>query len=319
MTPGASTDVGAAPTRSPAGRGTFAVAVLDALPDATAILDRLGRITAVNRTWTMFALDNGGDPATTGVGVSYLDVCARAALTGCEDAVEVLAGLRAVLACETVESDREYSCPSPSFGRWFTCRITPIQFPSGGAVISHVNITRRKVSEEELSHQATHDPLTGLANRILFASRLTDALTPPAHDGPASHVGLLYIDLDDFKPVNDTYGHDAGDEVLVTVAHRLRAEVRKDDTVARLGGDEFAVCAPGLTGLALTALARRIRAALARPHQVHGQRTHVGGSIGVHLASSGDTVAAALRQADQAMYLVKHQRADRRGPNPTRP
>jgi diguanylate cyclase (GGDEF)-like protein len=283
----------------------FATAVLDALPDATAILDRSGRITAVNRAWRMFSVDNGGRPETTGIGVSYLDVCARAAEAGCVDAAEVLAGLQAVLAGETIESDRDYPCPSPVVARWFTCRITPIQSPNGGAVVSHVNVSRRKMSEETLSHQASHDPLTGLANRVLFTRRLTDALDAAGGETRAASVGLLYIDLDNFKPVNDSFGHDAGDEVLVTVAHRLRGQVRDSDTVARLGGDEFAVCLPGLTREGLQELAERIRVALAVPHQIHGHQTLVGGSIGAHLASSGDDVADALRQADQAMYASK--------------
>jgi hypothetical protein len=88
---------------------------------------------AVNRAWRMFAMDNGGSPEATGVGVNYLDVCARAAATGCTDASEVIIGLQAVLAGETVESDREYPCPSPTVGRWFNSRITPIGGSTGGS------------------------------------------------------------------------------------------------------------------------------------------------------------------------------------------
>jgi hypothetical protein len=141
----------------------FARAVLDALPDATAILDQSGTIVSVNRAWRMFTLDNNGRAEATGVGVNYLEVCRRAAAQGCDDAVEVLVGLQAVLAGETVESDREYPCPSPTVGRWFTSRITPIRHPGGGAVVAHVNISRRKLSEQELAHLASHDSLTGLA------------------------------------------------------------------------------------------------------------------------------------------------------------
>jgi diguanylate cyclase (GGDEF)-like protein len=294
---------------------SYAIAVLDALPDATALLDRSGRITAVNRVWRMFSLDNGGDPESNGVGVSYIDVCTRAAQAGCTDAAEVLAGLQAVLAGRMIESDRDYPCPSPVVARWFACRITPIQSSTGGAVVSHVNVSRRKTSEEALSHQASHDPLTGLANRLLFTSRLSDALAGTNRHSRGQQVGVLYIDLDDFKPVNDTYGHDAGDEVLVTVAHRLQSQVRAYDTVARLGGDEFVICAPGLTPTGLRDLAERVRAALAVPHHVHGQGTLVGGSIGAYLAPSGDTVADALNSADRAMYARKNARfpGNRRG------
>ena len=219
------------------------MAVLDALPDATAVLDHSGLIVAVNHAWRMFAVDNGGDPESTGVGVNYLDVCARAAAAGSYDAQQVLLGLRAVLAGEAVEGEWEYPCDSPSVKRWFISRITSIGAPLGGAVTSHVNITRRKALEQELAHQAFHDPLTVLANRELFVRKVSDMLADRRGRTDGEQVSLLYIDLDDFKPVNDQYGHAAGDEVLLEVAQRLRLCVRPQDTLARLGGDEFAVCA----------------------------------------------------------------------------
>jgi diguanylate cyclase (GGDEF)-like protein len=291
--------------------GSFTAAVLDAIPDATAVLDRSGTIIAVNRAWQMFALDNGGLPETTGVGVSYLEVCDRAAAAGCLDAAEVLLGLRSVLAGETVESDREYPCPSPSVGRWFTSRITPIGGPIGGALASHVNISRRKKSELELAHQASQDPLTGLANRVLFAEKLAEALVESPGRRRVPDVGLLYIDLDRFKPVNDIYGHNAGDEILQSVAYRLMAQVRPHDTVGRLGGDEFAVCAPRIDAAALSLLARRIDRALTEPHRVHGRSVVVKGSIGVYFGAAGDGAAQALESADQAMYAIKNLRPHR--------
>jgi diguanylate cyclase (GGDEF)-like protein len=295
---------------SGASRGDrFAWEVLDALPDATAVLDKSGTIIAVNRAWRMFSVDNGGRPEATGVGVNYLDVCTRAAANGCGDASEVVTGLQAVLAGHTVESDREYPCPSPTVGRWFTSRITSIGGLTGGAVASHVNISRRKMSELELARQASHDSLTGLANRMLFTDRLATALSARAARRPDPDVGVLYIDLDDFKAINDTYGHDAGDEVLLTTAYRLRGQVRPQDTVARLGGDEFVVCTPRVTAQDLESLASRIGVALDAPHQVHGQRVHVGGSIGAHLAAPGDTVASSLQLADRAMYTAKRTRS----------
>jgi diguanylate cyclase (GGDEF)-like protein len=298
-------------TATPFKLGSYTAAVLDALPDATAVLDRSGTIVAVNAAWRMFALDNGGRPETTGVGVNYLAVCDRAAAAGCLDAAEVLVGLRSVLAGETVESDQEYPCPSPSVGRWFTSRITPIGGPIGGALASHVNISRRKKSELALAHQALHDPLTGLANRVLFAEKLAEALTERPGRRRVPDVGLLYIDLDGFKPVNDSYGHDAGDEVLQMVAHRLCAQVRPQDTVGRLGGDEFAVCAPRVDAAALSALASRIDKALAEPHRVHGHSVVVKGSIGVYLGAAGEIAAEALDSADQAMYAIKNLRPHR--------
>jgi diguanylate cyclase (GGDEF)-like protein len=286
----------------------LAGAVLDALPDATAVLDDAGSIVAVNHAWRMFVLDNGGRAGSSGVGVSYLDVCDRSAAAGCADAGLAAAGLRSVLAGETVHHELEYPCPSPSAHRWFLLRITPLAGPERGAVASHVNITRRKMAEEILAHQAAHDPLTGLANRDMFMRQLTRALTGRSGRGPGADIGVLYLDLDGFKQVNDTYGHDAGDEVLLTAANRLSAQVRPQDTVARLGGDEFAVTAPRITAGALAALAGRLTSAQAEPHLIHGHHVQVGATVGSYLASPGELAGDALRHADQAMYRLKRAR-----------
>ncbi len=288
-------------------RGGLADAVLDALPDATAVLDQTGTIIAVNKAWRMFTTDNGGDPVMTGVGVNYLDMCARSARAGCPDAADVEVGIRSVLAGQTVHSELEYPCPSPAAGRWFLLRINPVDSPPTGAVVSHVNITRRKRAEEDLAHEAAHDPLTGLANRTRFTVRLVAALAPRAGRAPA-HVGVLYLDLDRFKPVNDTFGHDAGDEVLLTTAARLRDVVRPQDTVARLGGDEFAIVAPRITPPGLASLAQRVTSALAQPHFVHGAVVLVPASVGTYLAAQGESAEESLSRADASMYALKRDR-----------
>jgi diguanylate cyclase (GGDEF)-like protein len=290
----------------------LAGAVLDALPDATAVLDDTGLIVAVNRTWHMFALDNGATRDATGVGVNYLDVCTRSARAGSRDAAEVVELLRAVIAGESVEADFEYPCPSPVAGRWFLMRITRLSGAFSGVVVSHVNITRRKAAEKELAHAASHDPLTGLANRLLLQQRLATVLRPRSTASVRlGTVGVVYIDLDGFKAVNDTYGHGAGDEVLLTIAHRLRDTVRAGDTAARLGGDEFAVLAPGVDAAGLAGLAGRIERCLAEPHRIHGDPVPVTGSLGTHLAQIGDHPGDALRTADEVMYVSKRAAAGR--------
>ena len=287
------------------------VALLDAMPDATAVLDLDGTIVAVNHAWRMFSVDNGGDPARTGVGVSYIDVCERAAAAGCPDAVAVRDGLHAVLAGATVESELDYPCPSPTVGRWFNLRITKITGRRAGLLVSHLNISRRKTAEADLERRASHDPLTGLANRAKLAEQLSSALAPRSRLRQAADIGVVVVDLDGFKPVNDTYGHAAGDEVLQNVAARLRSLSRPGDTVARLGGDEFAILAPGMTVAGIAALAERIRERLGEPYVVHGARPDVGASVGTHLATVGETVADALGRADEAMCAAKRARLDR--------
>ncbi|HTC70687.1 MAG TPA: GGDEF domain-containing protein [Acidothermaceae bacterium] len=158
---------------------------------------------------------------------------------------------------------------------------------------------------------ASPDPLTGLANRVLFAEKLAAALSHSPGLVRVPDVGLLYIDLDHFKPLNDRYGHDAGDAILLTVADRLRDVVRPGDTVGRLGGDQFAVCAPRINAAELSALAEHIDRALCEPHQVHGDAVIIKGSIGVYLGAAGDAPAHALESADQAMYAIKNLRPQR--------
>ena len=160
-----------------------------------------------------------------------------------------------------------------------------------------------RVREEELHHQAFHDAHTGLANRALFRDRLEHAVSRRAgHD-----VVVLFIDLDDFKTVNDTLGHDFGDHLLVLVAERLRACVRPADTVARLGGDEFGVLVDDSDAAERAeVLAARILAGFEVPFAIAGRQLHVKASIGVALGASGESTAKGLLQdADLAMYAAK--------------
>lgn len=298
---GASAWVSAAPAVS----SIVARDILDALPDATAILDSQATIVAVNRAWRMFALDNGGEDSGTGVGANYLSVCDESAGYFCPEAAVVADHLRAVLNGAVADAEVEYLCSSPGIIRWFLVRVSPIQQPVEGVIVSHINITRRKMAEDEHAHAASHDPLTGLVNRTLFAARLRSALKARSAPSAPSTVGLVYIDLNRFKSINDTFGHAAGDEVLLTSALWLRNAIRPGDTVARLGGDEFAVIAPRIDSAALGDLGRRIQLSLSGPHQIHGQTVTVRGSIGTYLAAPGDDPAEALARADTAMYRAK--------------
>jgi diguanylate cyclase (GGDEF)-like protein len=148
--------------------------------------------------------------------------------------------------------------------------------------------------------QATHDQLTGLANRRLFHTRWQQSLGEAG--GPTT---LLYVDLDGFKPVNDTLGHEAGDSVLVEVAERLRQHVRAGDVVARLGGDEFAVILPWTDGATADAIARRIVAALAEPFELDVRSVSIGASVGAVTAGPHSDPEVELRRADTAMYAAK--------------
>lgn len=173
-----------------------------------------------------------------------------------------------------------------------------------GGVVSDLRTTlqQRRTLEDELERRALHDPLTGLANRVLFRDRLTHALA--RRNQP---VAVLFLDLDDFKTVNDTAGHAAGDAVLNSVAETLRRTVRPSDTVARLGGDEFAVLLDDQPDVYTAGLvAGRLITAIEAPISVAGNPHGIGVSIGISLGSSVSATAEQLmRDADIAMYVAK--------------
>jgi diguanylate cyclase (GGDEF)-like protein len=159
--------------------------------------------------------------------------------------------------------------------------------------------------EQRLEHQASHDGLTGLPNRMLLRDRLAQALAAARRGG--DHVGLLYLDLDGFKGVNDRLGHEAGDRVLVGVAQRLRPLLREEDTLARLGGDEFAVLLPRIDSRTSAELvAERILEALLVPFGRGAKSARLGCSIGIAIAlEDGADPELLLRRADEAMYAAK--------------
>ena len=186
--------------------------------------------------------------------------------------------------------------------------LTAIRDPHGD-VSSYMamltDISERKRAEEQVRHQAEHDALTGLPNRILFLDRLHQALATwrRQHD----RCAVMFLDLDRFKPVNDTHGHQAGDLVLREVAARLRANVRRVDTISRLGGDEFVVLLADIKGADQAAhVAGAVTQALARPIDVKGQALTLSASIGIALCpDDGDDVETLLHHADLAMYHAK--------------
>jgi len=169
------------------------------------------------------------------------------------------------------------------------------------------DITERKIAEERLEYMAHFDALTGLPNRTLFFDRLHQALALAKR---YKHMmALLFIDLDRFKFVNDTLGHDAGDQLLKEVACRLSELLRNSDTVARMGGDEFTVILSKIAELSDTAIvAEKIIATLSRPFLLSGQEVTIGGSIGIALfPNDGNDTETLLKKSDIAMYRAKEQ------------
>jgi diguanylate cyclase (GGDEF)-like protein len=166
---------------------------------------------------------------------------------------------------------------------------------------------------EQIKYQAYFDTVTGLPNKRLLEERMATALDESGSDGEGCSFAVLFVDLDRFKNVNDSLGHEVGDKLLVGVSERLRSVVREHDTLARLGGDEFALLLPGMDDHSVAAaVAERVHEVLAEPFVLWGHRLFVTASIGIAVApGDGDDCATVLKKADVAMYRAKEQGRNR--------
>ncbi|MEV6178142.1 EAL domain-containing protein [Streptomyces sp. NPDC052015] len=199
-------------------------------------------------------------------------------------------------------------------GGWLNVEST-VNRHHGGLIFNSRDVTERVRLQAQLQHNAEHDPLTDLPNRALFTRRVQQALSGRRSSDRGTalrNTAVLFIDLDGFKAVNDTIGHQAGDELLVQAARRLQDAVRQGDTASRLGGDEFAALIVGDTTRDRSArerhileLADRLRVTLSQPYLIDGNEVRVAASIGVAFAEAGLGAGELLRNADLAMYRAK--------------
>lgn len=219
---------------------------------------------------------------------------------------------------ETVRAGRASSVTVKSYRRdgspfWNQISLAPVKDEYGNvthftAIMS--DISDKKAQEKRLAYQATHDALTGLGNRALFEDRLR-------HDFQLAErrrnlLAVLFIDLDEFKPINDTLGHKVGDALLISIARRLQSLVRPADTLARFGGDEFVLLLPDLNLLTQAEeVASRILESLAQPHQVNGHELYISASIGISVIDDDlEYPEKLLQRADMAMYKAKQRGRD---------
>ncbi|RPI20264.1 MAG: diguanylate cyclase [Acidobacteria bacterium] len=278
--------------------------VLESLAARIAVLDSQGKILSCNAAWERFASDYGLTHETLGTGANYLQTF----LSNSENQrqnLKMYEGLRAVLDGRLEYYQEEYQCHLSSADNWFIMSVTPLVGGTRGAVVAHMDISERKRAEQQIEYLALHDILTDLPNRQLFMDRMTQALVRSKRY--RKQAAILYLDLDDFKTINDSLGHQAGDAVLIETARRLKELVRESDTVARIGGDEFAVILldvqkPADAGL----VAEKIARAAAVPIPIGDQQVEVGASIGISMfPKDGTSLASLLKCADSAMYVAK--------------
>jgi diguanylate cyclase (GGDEF)-like protein/PAS domain S-box-containing protein len=250
-----------------------------------------------------------GDDRTTAIGASFVDYVHP------DDVEPVAESARAAARGEIDRLDRELRLVRPDQSTiWVRIRAAAVRDEHGTnayGVVHVADVTERRKFEAELERLALHDPLTGLPNRRLLADRLSHALR--ALEREPAPVAVMYLDLDHFKHVNDTYGHDAGDELIKVAADRLDASVRPIDTAGRIGGDEFVLVCPRLGGADdALGIAKRVRQAFLEPIDVGPASVVLTISGGIALTSDpGAEPDHLLRSADQALYRAKRAGRDR--------
>lgn len=283
---------------------TLALSLLDAMEAATCAIDRNGTVIAVNQTWREFGLHGGGDPERFGLGSNYFDVFAVNGSSEAGAAQVIAAGVRQVLSGQLRRFQRDYPVHNAEGLQWFSVRANAL--PDFSAVLSHVDMSGAKQTEHKLSHLSLHDSLTGLPNRELLNDRLAQALALTKRNQRS--VAIAFLDIDQFKRINDSLGHPAGDELLRSVADRLSSSMRAGDTVARYAGDEFVVVWPNTTSPEeAVQLAQRLNRAMEEPFKLRAATLTVTASVGVAVGRDPRLVEELLLDADAAMYCAKDE------------
>ena len=276
--------------------------LMDNVPDAIYFKDRDSRFTRVNRYAAVrFGIAN---PALA-LGRTDLDFFTN------EHAQQALSDEQEIIRTGTalVNVEEKETLANGKF-RWVSTTKLPLRDRKGEIVgtfgISR-DITDRKKAEEQLQHQAFYDPLTDLPNRALFLDRLRHLFHRARRSWGSPQFAVLYLDLDRFKTINDSLGHQVGDELLVATARRLERCLRPGDTLARLGGDEFTVLLDDVRSQAdATGVAERIHQEVAAPLEIRGVEVFTSVSVGIALSSAGyESPEEMLRDADTAMYRAK--------------
>jgi diguanylate cyclase (GGDEF)-like protein len=277
-------------------------AMLDALPSPTLLIDADGTVLLANSAWVAAAELLDDDRVRVRTGGNYFQLALRLADDDTNRAM--INSLRELSRGERRTVSLDYALPHRAGVLWFHLQATRVG-EDGHVVVTHTDVTSRVVAEKASAWQARHDSLTGLPNRAHLHDIIDAELQHPDH--PA--VAVLFLDVDGFKDVNDSLGHEVGDELLRELAGRLRAGIRSEDAVGRLGGDEFVVLCRSSDADGAEVLARRCQAVFERPFEVGGRSLRLSASIGIAGVGpedlAGTRSADLVRDADLAMYAAK--------------
>ncbi|WNV76661.1 EAL domain-containing protein [Geodermatophilus sp. DSM 44513] len=277
-------------------------AVLDALPSPTLLIDADGTVLLSNTAWDTAADALGDDRVRVGLDGDYFAMIRR--LGGGGSTAGLIEGLRALSRGEQPSVQADYAVELPGGTHWIHLQASRVD-QAGQVVVTHTDVTSRVAAERASDWRARHDTLTELPNRAHLHELIDTELQQPDR-GP---VSVLFLDVDGFKDVNDSLGHDAGDALLRQIAGRLTGSTRAGDTVGRLGGDEFVVLCRDCDTAGAETLADRCRASIDRPFELGGRLVRLGVSIGIATAAgSGSTRLRStdlVRDADLAMYAAK--------------
>ena len=308
--------------------------LVSSLSSHIAVLDTNGDIVAVNEQWKRFARENGGNDESFYIGANYLSVCESAVKHDeNEFAKALLQGFQDLLQGKIKEFSIEYPCHSPVTEHWFIARIKSFTHEAETYYLaSHEEITARKLAEDELreanetieamnrelqkglvreQHKARTDDLTGLNNRRYFFE-LSEKLFTVAKRYKTDFSVLLF-DVDDFKQINDTYGHQVGDTVLKHVAQIAEENTRDSDILARYGGEEFIIALPNTNARGAYTLAENIRNKIASfRDSTEDNEINVTISTGVaEISSTHEKFDQLIQEADEAMYYSKNSGRNR--------
>jgi diguanylate cyclase (GGDEF)-like protein len=278
-------------------------AVLDALPSPTLLLDAEGTVLLANSAWSSAAESLGDERIDAGIGSNYFAMARRLSneprsLTRLQWLYELSRGEREMVAFD-------YALHNPRGTRWYHLQASRVD-QAGQIVVTHTDVTARVRAQEDSSWQARHDHLTELPNRAHLHELIDAELQRPDR----SAVTVLFLDVDGFKGVNDSLGHDVGDDLLRQLAGRLISRTRAEDTVGRLGGDEFVVLCRDCDAAGAEALAQRCQSTFDEPFELGGRSFRLSASIGIATALGGREGAEVrstdlVRNADLAMYAAK--------------